>query len=86
MKAIVTTKLDFDGLSIQTYPSHVHGSFHRMTPEQFDALYAAFGGEDEIRTLTVKPDNYIRTPRTFRTVDIDFGGLKLSLFSDVEDK
>lgn len=79
----VTFTAKFGDFSIQQYSTHTHGSLHRMTPERFDALVAAFD-HDEVRTLTVKPDNYSRIERSFRTTDIDFGGLKLSIFADVE--
>jgi len=67
------------------YPARMSGAFHRLTAEQFDALTSAFdltskyGALDStIETLTIE-----ETGRTFRTADIDFGGLCLTLFADV---
>lgn len=53
------------------------GTFHRLSPEQFDALADSFSIGDEIRTLTTD------SGRTFRTASIDFGGMALTIFSDV---
>jgi len=59
------------------------GDFHRLTPEQFDALTGAFDldngwNDEEIKTLTIP-----ETGKNFRTVSINMGGLIVTLFSDV---
>lgn len=77
-----TFNIEFGDFRIQQFTTHTHGSLHRLTPAQFDALCEQFGGDD-IRTLTTKPDNYSRKEITFRTAEIDMGGLKLSIFADV---
>ncbi len=77
----VTFTAKFGDFSIQQYSTHTHGSLHRLSPEKFDALYVAFGGDDEVRTLTTDNNKY-GPARTFRTVDVEFGGLKLSIFAD----
>lgn len=84
----VTFNIDFNnGFSIRQSNTSTRrglltsGSFHRLTPEQFDALVEAFGTLDAIRTLTT--DGRHTMPKTFRTVEIDFGGLRLTLFADV---
>jgi len=51
-------------------------NMHQLTAEQFDALTTAFDLTGEIATLTTE------TGRTFRTADIDFGGLRLTTFAD----
>lgn len=58
-----------------------YGSLHRLTPEQFDALIEQFEVTDNVRTLTT--DGRYDAPRTFRTAEIDFGGLHLTLFANV---
>ena len=82
---------DFGGLTISQsqYGSKTRmtGAMHRLTPEQFDALTSAFGLtskyssiDPEIQTLTVEGG------RSFRTADINMGGLIVSLFADVVEE
>jgi len=60
------------------------GDFHRLTPEQFDALTGAFdldngfGSDEEIKTLTLDDGS-----RTFRTTSINMGGLIVTLYADI---
>lgn len=84
------TVLNFgDGLSLthtvtgkmSGYTVSQYGSLHRLTPEQFDALMEVFEVTDSPRTLTT--DGRYGPARTFRTAEIDFGGLRLSIFADV---
>jgi len=84
--------LKFGNLTIQQYSGHfgssdrtwIRGSFHRLTPEQFDAMTAAFEVVEEVKTLTTEPT--YGAPSTFRTAEIDFGGLTLTIFADVAEK
>ena len=86
----INFSFDFGGFSISqsqhsdSYPARASGAFHRLTPEQFDALTGAFdltskydSLDPNIETLTTKEG------RTFRTTDIDFGGLCVTIFADV---
>jgi len=87
----INFSLDFgDGFSVSQHQPltnkdpRMTGAFHRLTPEQFDALTDAFdldngfNHEEKIDTLTV-PD----TGRKFRSASINFGGLIVGLYSDV---
>jgi hypothetical protein len=79
--------LKFGDLSIQQYVgltgdrTWVTGRLHRLTSEQFDALTAAFEVVEDTKTLTT--DTKYGAAHTFRTAEIDFGGLTLSLYADV---
>lgn len=53
------------------------GSFHRLTPKQFDALMEAFPVVRDVAYLTTDGG------QNFRTAEIDFGGLTLTIFADV---
>ena len=85
--------LKFGSLTIQQYSglvgssdrTWIRGSMHRLTPEQFDAMTAAFEVVEEVKTLTTEPTTSC-APRTFRTAEIDFGGLTLTIFADVAEK
>lgn len=85
--ANVSFNADFGGFSIRQSQSvytdglHTTGAFHRLTPEQFDALLDVFEVVDGAKTLTT--DGRYGAPKTFRTAEIDFGGLTLSLYADV---
>lgn len=77
----ITFEASFGDFKVKQYAHGTYGSMHRLTPEQFDALYDAFTGDELPRTLTT--DGRYGPPTAFRTVDIDFGGLKLSIFANV---
>lgn len=87
------TALDFGkGFSVQqsikgepkSYSVLSTGSFHRLTPEQFDALTSHFNITYDVQTLTT--DGTYGPTQTFRTCEIDFGGLRLTLFAVVPSK
>lgn len=67
---------------ITGYTVTQYGSLHRLTPEQFDSLIEQFEVTGAVRTLEMDSDTY-ETARTFRTAEINFGGLRLSIFADV---
>ena len=77
--------LKFGNLTIQQYSdvasdrTWIRGSFHRLNPEQFDAMTAAFEVVEEVKTLTIEPTYGALS--TFRTAEIDFGGLTLTIFA-----
>ena len=87
--ANVSFNAEFGGFSLKqsqsgyTNDTHTTGSFHRLTPEQFDALLDVFEVTEAVKTLTT--DGRYGAPKTFRTSEIDFGGLRLSLYADVPE-
>lgn len=87
--ADATFNIDFgNGLSVRQSISRdgtstSSGSFHRLTPEQFDALTNAFQITREARVLNT--DGRYSAPRSFRTADINIGGLVLTLFSPIPE-
>ena len=84
--------LKFGNLTIRQYSglvgsndrTWIRGSLHHLNPEQFDAMTAAFEVTDESQTLMTDPT--YGAPRTFRTAEIDFGGLTLTIFADVAEQ
>lgn len=77
-----TLSIDFgNGFSVRTSDLESSGSFHRLTPEQFDALVDTFQVTSDVRTLTT--DGRYTPPRNFRTAEINLGGLDLTIFSDI---
>ena len=86
--AKVSFNVEFGGFSIRQSNHYrneptVDGAFHRLTPEQFDALVEAFEQTSETQTLTT--DGKYGKVRTFRTAAINFGGLQIHLYADVPE-
>jgi hypothetical protein len=71
------TSMDHKGETLYT------GRFHRLTPEQFDALVEAFDIVSTFGERTMTTDGRYGPPRTFRTATINLGGLKTELYADV---
>ena len=87
--ADVTFNIDFgNGFSVRQSngrdgTSTSSASFHRLTPEQFDALTNAFQITQKARVLNT--DGRYSAPQSFQTADIDFGGLSLTLYSPIPE-
>lgn len=86
--ADTTFNIDFgNGFSVRqskgrsTDNFEASGSFHRLTPDQFDALIDTFEVTKDDRVLST--DGRYGAPRNFRTANINFGGLDLTIFSDI---